>query len=357
MATTHPTNEKWSLYRLSRQFDARLVGDPSFEVCGICALEPGEPTSLGFVADPRYHAAARRSQAGALVISEDLAAHYQGNALVAANPGLVFARIAALFDDAYSFAAGCHQTAVVDPSATIEPGCHVGPQAVIEANCRIGARSFIGSGCVVRRGAIIGNECRLEALVYIGPRCRIGNRVHIWSGGVIGARGFGLTRSLGGWEEMPQVGAVRIGDDVEIGANTCIDRGALDDTIIEQGVKLDNQIQIGHNCRIGAHTAIAACAGVAGSTEIGQRCLIGGAARLSGHLHIADDVIILGDAMVTKSIPEAGTYGSGLPAMKVGDWRRLVARIRRLGSSEARIGNIERLLRKIARDREETTGD
>lgn len=290
-------------------------------------------------------------------MNEDLAAHYQGNALVAVNPALVFARIAALFDDAYAFTPGCHPTAVVDSSATIEHGCYVGPHAVVEAGCAIGARSVIGAGSVVRQGATIGEDCRLEALVYIGCRCRIGNRVHIWPGVVIGARGFGFARSRDRWEEMPQIGVVRIGDDVEIGANTCIDRGALDDTIIDHGVKLDNHIQIAHNCRIGANTAIAACAGIAGSTKIGQRCMIGGAAGLSGHLHIADDVVILGDAMVTKSIPAAGTYGSGLPSMKVRDWRRLVARIRRLGSFEARVVNIERVLRRITRDPEEATGD
>ena len=319
---------------------------------GVCALDPGDPICLGFVADSRYCSAAQRSRAGALVMSEDLAVGYRGNALIAGDPALVFARIATLFDDTYTFVPGRHNTAVVDSSAVIGDSCYIGPHAVIESGSQIGRRSVIGPGCIVRRGAVIGEDCRLEALVYIGSRCRLGNRAHIWPGGVIGARGFGFARSLDGWEEMPQVGVVRIGNDVEIGANTCIDRGALDDTIIGDGVKLDNHIQVGHNCRIGAHTAVAACTGIAGSTEIGKRCMIGGAARLSGHLYISEDVVILGDAMVTKSIPEAGTYGSGLPSMKARDWRRLVARIRRLGSFEVRVANIERTL-KIARDPEE----
>lgn len=308
------------------------------------------------MADPRYRAAAQRSQAGALVIGEDFADGYRGNALIAGNPALVFARIAALFDDTYAFTPGRHETSVVDPGAVIDESCYVGPHAVVEAGCQIGARSVIGPGCVIRHGAILGEECRLEALVYIGSRCRVGDRVHIWTGGVVGTRGFGFARSKDGWEEMPQVGIVQVGNDVEIGANTCIDRGALNDTIIGDGVKLDNHIQIGHNCRVGAHTAIAGCVGIAGSTEIGQRCMIGGAAAVSGHLHIADDVVILGHAMVTKSIPERGTYGSGLPAMKAKDWRRLVGRIRRLGSLETRFGNIDRKL-KITRDPEETVGD
>ena len=350
------TSEKWSLARLAEQFGAKISGDPSFEIRGVCALEPGDPRCLGFMADHRYRPALKRSRAGALVLSSEVAADYRGNALIASDPALIFARIAALFDDTYTCPVGCHDAAVVEAGATVADSAWVGAHTLIEAGARVGDRCFIGPGCVIRHGAVIGEACRLEAQIYIGARCELGARVHIWPGAVIGARGFGLARSREGWDEMPQVGVVRIGDDVEVGANTCIDRGALDDTVIGNGVKLDNHIQIGHNCRIGAHTAIAGCAGVAGSTEIGQRCMIGGAARVSGHLHITDDVVILGDAMVTRSISEAGTYGSGIPAMKVRDWRRMVGRIRRLAGVESRIQNVERRL-KIAPDSKDVTGE
>lgn len=340
---------KWTLDQLAQRFDAGVVGDPQFDVCGVCALLPGEADRLGFLADQRHHAALQTTRSGAVILRQSQAAGYAGNGLVTSDPALLFARIAALFDDAYEQKAGADASAVIDPAAQIAASAWIGPQAVVEAGVRIGERCFVGPHCVVRADAEIGDNTRLEANVYIGPRCRVGVRGHILPGAVIGARGFGLARSNKGWEEVPQLGVVRLGDDVEVGANTCIDRGALDDTIIEDGVKLDNQIQIAHNCRIGAQTAIAACVGIAGSTVIGKRCLIGGAAGIGGHLQIGDDVVVLARAMVTKSLPSAGAYGSGLPVMPVRDWRRLIGRIRRLSVFERRVANIEKTL-KLASD-------
>lgn len=340
---------QWTLGGLAQRFGGEVAGDPQFEVCGVCTLLPGEPNRLGFLADMRHRPALATTRAGAVVLQQAQVAGYAGNALVTTDPALLFARIAALFDDAYARAAGVHASAVIDPAAQVAASAWVGPQAVVEAGARIGERSFVGPHCLVRAGADIGDDCRLEANVYIGPRCRVGARAHLLPGAVIGARGFGLARSDQGWEEVPQLGVVRLGDDVEVGANTCIDRGALDDTVVEDGVKLDNQIQIGHNCQIGAHTAIAACVGIAGSTVIGQRCLIGGAAGIGGHLQIGDDVVVLARAMVTKSLPAAGVYGSGLPVMPVRDWRRLIGRIRRLAVFERRVVNIEKAL-KLAPD-------
>lgn len=336
---------KWTLGQLAQRFDAKVVGDPQFEVCGVCALLPGEVDRLGFLADQRHHAALEMTRAGAVVLRQSQVASYAGDALVTSDPALLFARIAALFDNAYSQKAGVHASAVVDPAAQIAASAWIGPQAVVEAGARIGERCFVGPHCLVRADAEIGDDGRLEANVYIGPRCLVGARAHILPGAVIGARGFGLARSDQGWEEVPQLGVVRLGDDVEVGANTCIDRGALDDTVIEDGVKLDNQIQIAHNCRIGAQTAIAACVGIAGSTVIGRRCMIGGAAGIGGHLKIGDDVVVLARAMVTKSLPAAGAYGSGLPVMPARDWRRLVGRIRRLSVFERRVVNIEKALK------------
>ncbi len=336
---------KWTLAQLAQRFDAGLVGDSQFEVRGVCTLVPGEPDQLGFLADLRYASALAGSRAGAVVLRQTQADSYVGNALIAADPALLFARIAALFDDAYALQSGVHASAVVDPAAHVVDSAWIGPMAVIEAGARIGKRCFIGPHCLVRADAEIGDDGRLEANVYVGPRCHIGARARILPGAVIGARGLGLVRSDTGWEEVPQLGVVRLGDDVEVGANTCIDRGALDDTVIGNGVKLDNQIQIAHNCRIGAHTAIAACVGIAGSTVIGQRCMIGGAAGIGGHLKIADDVVVLARAMVTKSLPAAGAYGSGLPVMPVREWRRLIGRIRRIGLFEGRVSTIENALK------------
>lgn len=334
----------WSLAQLARRFGAEVAGDPAFEVHGVCALEPGDPAGLGFVADARHVDGLARCGAGALVMSPDHAAAWHGPALISRDPALVFARIARLFDDAEQMMPGRHPTAVIDARAKVHDSASIGAHAVIEDGATIAAGCFIGPGCVVRRGAVIGVGSRLEAQIYIGPRCRLGARGRLLPGAVIGARGFGLVRTASGWEEVPQMGAVCIGDDVEVGAHTSIDRGALDDTVIEEGVKLDNHIQIGHNCRIGAHTAIAACTGIAGSTRIGRRCMIGGAAGIGGHLIIGDDVVVLARAMVTKSLSGPGVYGSGLPVMPVRDWRRLIGRIRRLPNLESRLREIERIV-------------
>lgn len=339
----------WTLAQLAERFAATLAGDPAFEVHGVCALLPGSPERLSYFADPRLRAGLATTRAGALILAPADAEQWRGNALLARDPTLLFARIAALFDDACAMSAGVHPTAVIDASAQVDASAWIGPQAVIEAGAHIGARCFIGPHCVIRSGAVVGDGSRLEAGVYVGPRCRLGTRVQVLPGAVVGSRGFGLVRGERGWEQLPQLGCVIVGDDVEIGANTCIDRGALDDTVIEDGVKLDNHIQIAHNCRIGAHTAIAACVGMAGSTVVGQRCMIGGAAVISGHLKIVDDVVILGKAMVTKSLLKPGVYGSGMPVMPAREWRRLIGRLRRLALFERRVGILEKAL-KLAPD-------
>jgi UDP-3-O-[3-hydroxymyristoyl] glucosamine N-acyltransferase len=331
----------YSLGELAQRFALQLQGDAAQPIEGVCALVPGRPGRIGFCSDPRLRGSLAQSQAAALVLSARDAQGYTGNALVAGDVALAFARIAALFDRSRDFSPGVHPSAVVAADASVGSGCWIGPQAVIESGARIGDHCFIGPHCVVRRDAAIGPGSRLEAQVYLGERCRLGARASVQPGAVIGGRGFGLARAREGWVEVPQLGAVVAGDDVEIGASTSIDRGALDDTVIEDGVKLDNQIQIAHNCRIGAHTAVAACVGIAGSTVIGRNCMIGGAAGIGGHLRIADGVVILGRAMVTKSIAAAGVYGSGLPAMPARDWRKLVARVRRLQYFEQRLELIE----------------
>jgi UDP-3-O-[3-hydroxymyristoyl] glucosamine N-acyltransferase len=210
----------------------------------------------------------------------------------------------------------------------------VGPLAVIEDEAHIGERVFVGPGCVVQRGARIGADTRLTARVTVCAGVSIGLRCVLHPGAVVGADGFGFALDGGAWVKVPQVGSVQIGDDVEIGANTTIDRGAIDDTVVEHGVKLDNQIQVGHNVTIGAHTAIAGCVGISGSTTIGRRCMIGGGVGIAGHLTIADDVVVTGCSLVSASIKSAGSYSSGMPAVETRMWRRMVAHLRRLDTKE-----------------------
>ncbi|GAC1623020.1 MAG: UDP-3-O-(3-hydroxymyristoyl)glucosamine N-acyltransferase [Nevskia sp.] len=344
-AVTEARSVRTTLGLIAERFALELQGDPETPIDGVCALAPGRPGALSFCADARLRAQLAQTQAGAVIVLPRDAAECPRPALVAVDPALAFAAVAGLFDRSHEFAAGIHAAASVAASATIGAGCGIGPGAVVEDGAVIGEQTYIGPNCIVRRGARIGAQSRLEANVYLGPDCVLGARARVLPGAVIGGRGFGLAKAKTGWVEVPQLGRVVVGDDVEIGANTCIDRGALDDTVIEHGVKLDNHIQIAHNCRIGAHTAIAACVGIAGSTQIGANCLIAGAAGIGGHLKIVDNVVILGRAMVTKSIAEAGVYGSGLPAQPAREWRKLIARIRRLPGFELRLQNIEKTLR------------
>ena len=221
-------------------------------------------------------------------------------------------------------------------SARIAASAAVGALAVIEEDVELGERVRIGPGCIVQRGARVGADTRLMARVTLYPRSADrASAALLHAGAVIGADGFGLRSDRGTWLKVPQVGSVRIGDDVEIGANTTIDRGAIEDTVVEQGVKLDNQIQVGHNVTIGAHTAIAGCTGISGSTTLGKRCMIGGMVGFAGHLTIADDVVITGCSLVSASIKEAGSYSSGMPAVPTRAWRRMVAQLRRLGEKRS----------------------
>jgi UDP-3-O-[3-hydroxymyristoyl] glucosamine N-acyltransferase len=345
--------QRWTLGQLGERFGLQLAGDPDIQIEGVCALEPGQSGRLGFLADARYRRQLTTTRASAVILRARDHKSCPVPALIAADPALSFAAIAAVFDTSREFTPGVHASATVAPGARLGAGVGVGPHAVIEDDVEIGDGSFVGPGCVLRRGARLGAGSRLEARVYVGERCRLGARALVHPGAVIGGRGFGLAPSPQGWVEVPQVGAVVIGDDVEIGANTCIDRGALGDTVIEDGVKLDNLIQVGHNCRVGAHTAIAGAAAIAGSTTIGKRCMIGGMAGIGGHLKIGDDVVLLGRTMVTRSLPAAGLYGSGLPVMPAREWRKLVARLRRLERTEQRLRALEDRFESAPREREE----
>jgi UDP-3-O-[3-hydroxymyristoyl] glucosamine N-acyltransferase len=328
----------FSLGELAVRFGLALRGDPDLVVNRVATLSHAGPGALSFLANPRYRKQMESTRATAVLVAEENAAGCPAAVLIDPNPYLAYARIAELLhpqtQTQAQATAGIHPSAVVSDGARIAPSAAVGPLAVIEAEAEIGERAFVGAGCIVQRGARIGADTRLIARVTVYPGVRIGQRCILHAGAVVGADGFGFAPDAGTWVKVPQVGSVQIGDDVEIGANTTIDRGAIDDTVVEHGVKLDNLIQVGHNVTIGAHTVVAGCTGISGSTSIGRRCMIGGGVGFAGHLTIADDVVVTGYSLVTASLKEAGSYSSGMPAVETRLWRRLVAHLRRLDGKE-----------------------
>jgi UDP-3-O-[3-hydroxymyristoyl] glucosamine N-acyltransferase len=319
-----------SLGELAVRFGCTLKGDPDLRVTRVAALENADGSSVTFLANPRYRRHLQTTKAGVVVLEPKLADACPVNALLAKNPYAVYARIASLLYPPPTAPAGQHATAVVDATARIDPTASIGAHAVVGANVTIGARTVIGPGCVVMDDANVGDDTRLTANVTLCQGVIVGKRCVFHPSVVIGADGFGLAPDRGEWLKVPQVGSVRIGDDVEVGASTTIDRGAIEDTVIGNGVKLDNQIQIGHNVRIGDHTAIAGCAGISGSAVIGKRCMIGGMAGIAGHLTICDDVVLTGKAFVNSSIRKPGYYSSAIPVDETPRFRKNAARFRRL---------------------------
>ncbi len=331
-----------SLGELAVRFGCELRGDPDTRVERVATLVNADERSLAFLANPRYRGQLGATRAAAVVLSAREAANCPAALLLCANPYATYARIAALLHPPPPLAPGIHPSALIAPGARIDPSAEVGAYASIAEGVSIGARAFIGPHCQLAAGVSLAADVRLVARVTLGPGVRIGARTVLQPGVVIGADGFGFAPEKGTWLKVPQVGSVQVGADVEVGANTTIDRGAIEDTVIEEGVKLDNLIMIAHNVRIGAHTAIAACAGISGSTTIGRRCMIGGAAGIAGHLSIADDVVITGASSVTHSITAAGVYSSAIPIEEARTWRRLVARFKRSGLLEERLRRLER---------------
>ncbi len=315
---------------LAERFGLALRGEDR-SIAGVATLAAATPAQLSFLANPRYRSQLESTHAGVVVLREVDAEARTGTALLAANPYVAFAKIAALFAEEEAVAPdGIHSTAVVDASAQIAPTACIGAHASIGACSRIEAGAFIGPGCVIGANCVVGENCRLVARVTLVKRVRLGKRVLIHPGAVLGADGFGIAMDAGRWIKVPQLGGVLIGDDCEIGANTTIDRGALEDTVLEEDVRLDNQIQIGHNVHIGAHTAMAGCSAVAGSARIGRRCLIGGGAGILGHLELCDGVVVTAMSLVTHSIQTPGEYSSGTPLMDNRNWRKSAARFRQL---------------------------
>jgi len=325
---------EFSLGELAVRFGLGLQGEPGLRVSRVATLSHAQAGTLSFLANPRYRKQMECTRATAVLVGPENAASCPVAALIDANPYLAYARIADLLHPPAPVVAGVHASAVVSGTARVAASASVGPLAVIEDGADIGERVLVGPGCIVQRGSRVGADSRLMARVNLYPGVSIGRRCILHAGAVIGADGFGFAPHEGAWVKVPQVGGVQIGDDVEIGANTTIDRGAIDDTVVENGVKLDNQIQVGHNVTIGAHTAVAGCVGISGSTTIGRRCMIGGGVGIAGHLTIADDVVVTGCSLVSASLKHAGSYSSGMPAVETRMWRRMVAHLRRLERKE-----------------------
>ncbi len=329
---------------ISVRYGCTVQGDPDAVVERVATLEGAGPGCLSFLANPKYRRHLAGTRASAVLMAPADAENCKVTALLHDNPYAIYARVAAELCPPPVAAPGVHQTASVHPEAQVAGSAHVGPGAVVEQGARLGESVVIGPGAVIGEGAVVGAGTRILANVTVCHGVTIGERCLVHPGTVIGADGFGIAREPEGWIKVPQLGSVTIGDDVEIGACTSIDRGAIDDTVIEDGVKLDNQIQVAHNVRIGAHTVIAACTGISGSTRIGRRCMIAGAVGFVGHLEIADDVVVTGQTMVNRSIAEAGVFSSALPMDEARRWRRNSARFRQLDDMAKRLRKLEKKL-------------
>ena len=334
----------FTLKEIADCIGAELHGDPDCRVEGVASLARAKSGHITFLGNSRLSRLLPESQASAVILTAADQPKCRTNALVTGNPYVAYVKAALLLHPAPGFTPGMDPNAVVHESAQVAPSAFVGPCAVLGERVRIASEVFVGPGCVIGDDVEIGHGSRLVANVTLSHGVRLGERVLVHPGVVIGADGFGLANDRGTWLKVPQLGGVVIGNDVEIGANTAIDRGALEDTVIEDGVKIDNLVQIGHNTRIGAHTAVAGCAVIAGSVTIGRRCMIGGASALSGHIEIVDDVVITGMSGVPNSVMQPGTYSSGMPIMENPTWRRNMVRLKHLDDLARQVRNLEQAL-------------
>ena len=334
------------LHELTAHLGGELIGDPDLVVERIGPLEGATARTIGFIANPKYQADLAGTQAGCVIVSPALreAAAARGAAIVTDDPYLYFARLTQWWAARTrpAFVPGIHASAVVEAGARVDAGACVGALAYVGAGASVAAGALVAAQAHVGAGASVGEGTRLMPRVVLGEGCRIGARGLVHSGAVIGADGFGFAPNQGRWEKIEQLGAVRIGDDVEIGANTCIDRGALDDTLLEDGVKLDNLVQIGHNVRVGAHTAMAGCAGVAGSARIGAHCTVGGGAIILGHLQIVDHVHVSAATVISRSILKPGQYSGVFPFDDNASWEKNAATLRQLHQLRERLRALEK---------------
>ncbi|WP_122678560.1 UDP-3-O-(3-hydroxymyristoyl)glucosamine N-acyltransferase [Pseudomonas viridiflava] len=335
------------LGQLAEFLGATLRGDQDKDINGLATLQEAGPDQISFLANPQYRRFLIDTQAAAVLLKPADADSFAGDALLVPDPYLAYARISHLFDPKPKAAAGIHPTAVIADDAVVDPAASIGAFAIVESGARIAAQVTVGAHCFIGARCEIGEGGWLAPRVTLYHDVRIGKRVVIQSGAVLGGEGFGFANEKGVWQKIAQIGGVSIGDDVEIGVNTAIDRGALADTRIGNGVKLDNQIQIAHNVQIGDHTAMAACVGISGSTKIGKHCMLAGGVGLVGHIEICDGVFITGMTMVTHSITEPGSYSSGTAMQPAAEWRKSAARLRKIDDMARRLQKLEKMVETV----------
>ncbi|MCX2524330.1 UDP-3-O-(3-hydroxymyristoyl)glucosamine N-acyltransferase [Larsenimonas rhizosphaerae] len=341
---TKKASSSYSLAELASLLNATLAGDGECRVSGLSTLTEAGPNDIAFLANKAYAKYLATTQAAAVLLHPDYVDECPVSALVLDNPYLGYARLSHCFDplrrdDAVTM---IHASAVVHESAVLGERVFIGPHAVIEAGVQLGNGVHIGANCFVGADSALGDKSYLHAGVVIYHGVVIGERAILHSGAVIGGDGFGFAHDGQGWHKIAQLGGVVLGNDVEVGSCTSIDRGALGDTVIGHDVKIDSQVQIAHNVHIGDHSALAGCVGVAGSTRVGQHCLLGGGVGLAGHIDIADRVQVTGMSLVTNSITDAGVYSSGTGSMPNAQWRRNAVRFKQLDELSRRVRALER---------------
>lgn len=339
---------QYKLGELIKDLDVVLKGDPDCVIAGISPIQHAKPHHLTFLTNSAYRKHLATTQAGAVILSEQEAVDCPVNAIISRNPYYTYARMAERFAARPQIEPGIHPTAVIGEGSIINASASIAAGCVIGCRVHIGANVVLGSGTVIGDDVFIGADTRVDARVAIYSRVRVGKRAHIMSGAVIGGDGFGFANHEGKWHKVPQLGTVIIGDDVDIGANTTIDRGAVEDTIIGNGVTLDNQIQVGHNVQIGDHTIIAGCVAIAGSTTIGKNCMVGGGTCFAGHISVCDNVLLTGMSAVTKSVTEPGIYSSGIVGVVPNkEFLKNNARFHRLDSLMQRVKDLEAAMKLI----------
>ncbi|PIQ14121.1 MAG: UDP-3-O-(3-hydroxymyristoyl)glucosamine N-acyltransferase [Hydrogenophilales bacterium CG_4_9_14_3_um_filter_59_35] len=343
------TDFSYTLGSIVERFGGELVGDADVVVNQVAPLSSALSWHISFLSNPKYRRQLQNCRAGAVIMGVAERDATDLPRILSDNPHAYFAKVSALLNPRQALAPGIHSTAIVDQTATIPTSATIGAFVFVGAGVKIGEHVVIGSGCHLGEGVEVGDDSLFYPQVVIYQGCVIGKRAILHSGAVIGADGFGLAMENGCWIKVPQIGRVVIGDDVEIGANTTVDRGAMDDTIIENGVKLDNQIQVAHNVHIGAHTAIAGCVGIAGSAKIGKYCTVGGSGMILGHLEIVDRVNISAGTLVTKSIAKAGTYTSVMPFSEHQDWLKNAAHLRHLDKIAEKLSELEKKISELER--------
>ncbi|MCB5184365.1 UDP-3-O-(3-hydroxymyristoyl)glucosamine N-acyltransferase [Methylobacillus gramineus] len=334
----------YSLREIVGKLGGEVAGPDDVLISRVASLANAQAGHISFLTDSKYQSVLAVTKASAVILKQEHRAGTDLPCIMTDNPYAYFARVSELLNPVPAYQPGINASAVIDASAKIPASCTIMANVVIAAGVVLGEKVVVHAGTVIGEGVQIGDHCVLQANVTIYHHCQIGNRCNIFSGSVIGGDGFGYAPDNGRWVKIPQVGRVIIEDDVDIGANTSIDRGALDDTIIEQGTKIDNLVQIGHNCRIGAHSVIAGCVGIAGSAILGKHCRIGGAAMILGHLEIADGVTVSPGSMITRSLNKADTYTALMPFQAHDDWLKTAAGIRRLGDLADRVKQLEKQL-------------